>query len=89
MHDLSASHDFQNLTPLSLSEVGVPATSELFLKRQDALERARKLSRLHNYLSEVAPGHPPSPLLTCRLEIFDFHVFSSSYILAAANASLG
>jgi hypothetical protein len=30
MHDLSASHDFQNLTPLSLSEVGVPATSELF-----------------------------------------------------------
>ena len=30
MHDLSTSHDFQNLTPLSLSEVGVPATSELF-----------------------------------------------------------
>ena len=41
MHDLSTSYDFQNLTPLSLSEVGVPATSELFPATSEL--RARQL----------------------------------------------
>jgi len=56
MHDLSASHDFQNLTPLSLSEVGVPATSELFPATSEL--KTPKQKNLTNHI----PGHVHDPL---------------------------
>jgi hypothetical protein len=59
-----------------------------YWKLQDALERARNVFQdLRNH-SEVAPRHPPSPLLACKPQALDFHVFPSPYILAAANTSL-
>jgi hypothetical protein len=62
MYDLSTSHDFQNLTPLSLSEVGVPATSELF----PATSELRAPQPGFQPLLRPVTWSPPALLMECK-----------------------